>query len=432
MARNQFTKTLFTIRRNIEIIIPVAFAAYFVFGTFFQHGFARAIPTIIVIFGGIVFVATALIFRKFSTTNTFFTAVPEGAIKEIVKGEGGPVSHFVMAFKGYHLNDPRRSWHDASQPDWEVLPNAPGRTDRNYDDRLWLTHWIGIYSVGIPKFRDVFSYKFMWNEQRSLPDGSQGMWSRDEETQLVLAKKFAYLFCLPSVITKDGLEVKLEYLVTLHITNPNVALNDTDKWLMQIQAAAESIARGFVNNNEFMTIRCQHGRSETTGLANEGFAKPIIALTQALMNEKNPSKPLGTKGAYGVTIDNVDLLELELTGDAKKNESEAVQAVFVAQQKGDALRITGDAEAYALTAKETAQAKAIEMNGAARASAIRAELDALKDAGELAPLVIQSNALIEASKGAGTTLVWANSPFAAAALPAAANLLEHLKPKEKA
>jgi regulator of protease activity HflC (stomatin/prohibitin superfamily) len=141
---------------------------------------------------------------------------------------------------------------------------------------------------------------------------------------------------------------------------------------------------------------------------------------------------LGTKGAYGVTIDNVDLLELELTGDAKKNESEAVQAVFVAQQKGDALRITGDAEAYALTAKETAQAKAIEMNGAARASAIRAELDALKDAGELAPLVIQSNALIEASKGAGTTLVWANSPFAAAALPAAANLLEHLKPKEKA
>lgn len=87
--------------------------------------------------------------------DILYTEVPERTAKAIMRS--GSLDHFVMSLKEYHLNKPGSRRFDPTKPEWEVLKNRP---NKNYDDRNPLSRWLGLYWVGIPPFRKVYSYTF--------------------------------------------------------------------------------------------------------------------------------------------------------------------------------------------------------------------------------------------------------------------------------
>ena len=110
------------------------------------------------------------------------------------------------------------------------------------------------------------------------------------------------------------------------------------------------------------------------------------------------------RGRYGVEIRTADLQTIDLSGDGKASHQAAATRAYVAEQDARAVVLEGEA-----------RASVIEMTGNKEASALASRLKVIKENGEAGTLLAQLDAMREASKGAGNTIVWANNPFIAPA-----------------
>lgn len=363
----------------------------------------------------LMFVAVPFFFQWLAEEDIFFTTVKEGTAKAIVRGKS--FERFIMSFEGYHLNDPsKRRRHRPDKPDWEVLYHGRGNLDgfvreddRFYDDRPWWLRSLGLYWVGVPWAHSVYVYGFEWNETiTDKESGKEKILSRAEATDFIFVADFTYAIETNGAETKDRLPTDELTLVTVAIRNPYHALFSGEDWMRRITAAINRLVRNFVGKNPFSKLISSDLRK---------FSVEIVGLTEKLPNDDpDPNiPPHGLKERYGVVIRTADLQTIDLTGDLRRQNQEATTRKYAAEQEAVAILVDGKAKA-----------EVIEITGEKEAAALRKRLEVIREHGEVGIALAGYDAIQEASKNAGSQIIWANNPLAAVATLLAP------KPAEKA
>lgn len=341
---------------------------------------------------------SGFVFSGWADNDRFFTKVKEGTGKVIVKGK--TFHRAILSFAGHHLNDPSKSWHDPSEPDWEILPNEP---DENYDDRLHLSKEFGLYWVGIPGMRSVYEYQFDWNEYRGENNGEQELWHRDEVTSIFKANDFTYVMVLENVKTKDNVPVRAEFSIIVQVTNPYLALFGADDWKALMESYVDRQGRNFIGSFTYDQLRSE--TDEFKHCEHENFSKPIVELTHELPEEKVCNakvKPKGLKGR-GVTIKAANMAKIDLFGVfAVENEKSSVLK-FTAERQAEATKVTADAQAYATIRTADANAYDVAMQGGSKAIAARTLLREYAKHPDLAKASMAAEAM--GKPGDGKTIV---------------------------
>lgn len=360
--------------------------------------------------------------------DVLFTKVKEGTAKAIMTGD--TFHHFVLSHRGYHLNDPR--WkkdpaddrYDNSLPAWEIVPNPDvtkpgGKPPEVYDNRGWLLRKLGLYWVGLPPFRSVYEYNFVWNEEKVDTTGKPHLWNREGTTNFIYTSKFPYLVVIDSAETEDRLPLDGMYQLTVQINNPFSALFHTENWLESVTGYSNRQARNFIGARKYGALVSE---TKVTGDPNdERFSTTILELNTALPGQTGTDN--GTRKQNGVTIISADLQQLEITGDQAGTIRAATLKAYTADQDAYATVAAGEAEGKAELARGTAKAAVITLTGKAVGGAYKERLNALKEFGDLAPILLQTDAM--SAEGPGRTIIWANNPFIASK-PGLAEALEGL------
>ncbi len=341
---------------------------------------------------------SGFIFSGWAENDRFFTKVKEGTGKVIVKGK--TFHRAILSFAGHHLNEPGKSWHDPSEPDWEILPNEPGES---YDDRMHLTKEFGLFWVGIPGMRSVYHYQFEWNEYRGEPGGEQELWHRNEDTSIFKANDFTYVMVLENVKTSDNVPVRAEFSVIVQITNPYLALFGADDWKALMESYIDRQGRNFIGSFTYDQLRSE--TDEFKQCEHENFSKPIVELTHELPEEKVCSakaKPKGLKGR-GITIKAANMAKIDLFGPYAQKNEESSTRLFTAKREAEATRETADAQAYATTKAADADAYKVAMAGGSKALAARVTLREYARHPDLAKASMAADAM--GKPGDGKTVV---------------------------
>lgn len=386
--------------------------------------FLILVLVVIVLLGAGVIAGVPSFLQWLAKENILFTTVKEGTVKAIMRGDS--FDHFIMSFRGYHLNDPRKSWHElwlkdengaevvcngqkVKLPDWEIVYHGAGNKkgfketdDGFYDGRHPLLKTLGLYWVGWPWAKSVYVYGFEWNETYTK-EGKEEVLPRAEATDFIYAADFTYAIVTTGAETKDLLPTDELTLVTVAIRNPYRALFSGEDWIRRITAAINRYVRNFVGNKgygELISIAKGTGKKALKAWAKE-FSQPIIDLSKLLADEtEDKLPPKGLKGRYGVEIRTADLQTVELSGskEEKAKHQEAAAKVYTAKQEAEATILAGEAKA-----------NVIKMTGDKEAEALEARLAVIEKhpSGEM---LAQLDAMREAG-GAGARVIWANSPF---------------------
>lgn len=346
-----------------------------------------------------------IVFPWLAEENILFTTVKEGTIKAVMNGKS--VHHFLMSFAGYHLNDPSKDWYDPNPEigDWTVVSHA-GKDDSAYDDRSWISKYLGLYWVGWSWRASVFVYRFEWNEtETDIVSGKEKVRSRSELTDFIFVSDFTYAVVTDAAETKEGLPTDELTLVTIAIRNPYRALFSGEDWMRRITAAINRHVRDFVGNEEYSHLI-------STKIDKGDFSKAIIELNDKLPDDKDGK---GLTSRYGVVIRMADLQTIELSGEAKKEHQEASTAKYTADRKAEAVVVAAEAEAKSIKMKGGAEADVIEVIGGKEALALRARLEVIKEHGDVGITLAGYDAIQAASKNPGSQIIWANNPLGALA-----------------
>jgi regulator of protease activity HflC (stomatin/prohibitin superfamily) len=355
--------------------------------------------------------------RWLADEDILLTTVQEGTAKAIMQGKN--FHHFVMAYKGFHLNDPlNKKIHvefktvndkDVPAQDWEVLPND--QPDKYYDNRPLILRWLGLYYVGIPGLsRSVYQYPFTWSEWTTR-EGKRYLWERPNiRTDFIYMKNFPYAIRMDDLKTADLLPVDIDAVLTTRTMNPYLALFRTEDWLFQVTAAAERVGRDFVGSHKFTELNDAFRQSEQGEYVKRNFSRPIMKLTNELLDHDDADhSPAGLSGKYGIAIEVADLLDVDLTGDAKALHEEETLKAYVAEQTAIATVTTATADAKAIKKRGRANADVKIMDGQAEATSLGARLKIIRENGSTGALLAQLDAMH--TDKPGDKIIWANSPL---------------------
>lgn len=361
------------------------------------------ITAVLVLLVGLVVLAPFFL-KWLGEENILVTTVKEGTAKAIMRGKS--FERFIMAFAGYHLNDPTKSWYKPNFPDWEVLYHGKGNRhgftytqDDFYDDRSFILKHLGLYRVGWPWANNVYVYAFEWNETYTDSEGKEKVLPRAEATDFIFVTDFTYAIVTQEAETRDLLPTDERTLVTVAVRNPYRALFSGEDWMRRITAVINRHVRNFVGSKTYEELISHDDANAATASDWTDFSAPIIALNTKLPDDDVANPPNGLQGRYGVEIRTADLQNLDLSGDGKKSHQEAATTAYVARQQAAAKRTIGQADA-----------DVIEMKGAGEASALSKRLKVLETHGENGKLLAQLDAMRDAG-GAGARVIWANNPF---------------------
>jgi regulator of protease activity HflC (stomatin/prohibitin superfamily) len=363
------------------------------------------------LFGGVSALAIAgaarvllpIVLKPFALKDQFWTLDPEAKGKIAIRG--GDFDHAILASDISHLNDPRKRWYDRRFPDWEVLPNT--KPSAYYDDRWSIIKAFGGYWVGVPWNVEIYEYSFTWNEpclnERGEPDYRP---RRNQPTKLWFACEFEYIFTFEA-LTSDNLRVKIQYGLTVQITNPRKALFGIDDWLQRVEVAADRVAKDFIGTHSYALLRGE-GEKSVNPEAKENFSAPIKDLTNKLLDE-DAAIPYqtGTCGHYGITISAADFRAIELAGAFAAANEEATIKVYNAEQNARSEVIDSEAKATVELNVGMAKAKVIQLTGNATAEAADKRLAAYAKQPELATTMMETDA--QAAPGPHAKIIFAGA-----------------------
>lgn len=323
---------------------------------------------IAVALGGAAIVGAPYALIPLAKKDAFLTYVAPGDGKMILKGE--EFHDFFISLPGYHLNRPGAKYYDRESRPWEILPNSQGTDDAYYDPRPKWMRDFGFFPIGIPGQRSVNEELFEWVEEskgRIVP--------RSEYTRKFKVNAFPYVIVQTEVISKDGLPMKLTYIVGLRIINPHVALILTEDWLVQMEATIQQAVRNWASGFNFMDLISQTDGADDAIKEKEDFER--------MVKEHNKE----TRERFGVAIDSAELKAPVPDGPEAQAYLDSIAAPFKAQKAAEvkAIEFTNkaaetvalaEAEAAATRATGSAQAEATEAVGLAEAKVEAAKAEA--------------------------------------------------------
>lgn len=337
-----------------------------------------------------------------------FTFGIEGAAKMVVKGNVHVRT--LMWWKGHYVNTPRRCGYQPKVRSGEVLEhNRPDKHASQY--AWWKIHWkffelFGIYWYGLYPFKRIYVYKFEWAEEKIGEDGKSKPWHRSEHTDHIFVKNFPYWVKLSMAEDKNNLALDMDYLLTIHINNPEWALFHTDDWLKRVSADANNRAKVYVGSREFNEIKTEKGTGDT---GTSEFADSLCKLNDNLTTEPGVK---GTKLSYGVTINGAAMVSLAPAGAEAEKVMAALEAKRVAELNADALVATADGYAESERRKAHGDADATRRRADGEADAIGKVYDKVQSYGPFGFGMRQLDTLKAAADSKGSHTIWANNPLA--------------------
>jgi len=343
----------------------------------------------------------------FAQNDIFYTYVTSGDGKRIDKGR--EFHDFIISLPGYHLNKPGTKYFKGGERPWEVLKNDEGRPESYYDGRPKWMQDFGYFWVGLPGQRSIHSELFAWNEYTGDVDANENkiIRSRKEDTKIFKVNTFPYVMIDTEIMTKDRFTVKVTYVLSLRITNPHIALLDTEDWFVQVAAVVSQQVRNFIGGFAFRAIVSLADEEEGSKEAKaENFSEIMEALSQKLSDEEpgTPNLKKGTTGRYGVTIVSADMQSVVPFGAQAEAAYKALVAQFLAETEKKVTEINSDAAAYATTTTGTAEAAMTKLKLQAQAEGESDRFKAAQANSEGAKIVLGTEALKEAN----TTYVLGN------------------------
>jgi regulator of protease activity HflC (stomatin/prohibitin superfamily) len=393
-------------RYLVEIVVVLGLIALGV------YNMSLTVKVVIPLFVGFLIILAWIWFL--AKGNSMFTFVREGSAKAIMHGDG--FHHFVMRFRNYHLNDPRKPWFDPSIPEWQVIfhgrPDGeinhddPKFHDRSYDDRHWLLRALNVYWVGIPPIYRVNRYRFRWNEIVVGDDGKEKLYPRNEMTDFIFVQDFTYAIVADNAHTSQGVPIEAVHLDTLAVRNPHRALFIVDNWLLRVGSATSREARNYIGKRTYRQLLSETDETDPSAIQADSFSAPICKLNKVLPDIEEP--PYGLEGRYGVKIRTSDLKSINLPEGAE-DVGKATTAEFIAIENARALKVSSEAEATAELVTGKAKADVITLTGKAHAKALDARLKVILKAGNTGELLAQLDAM--SADGPNKTVIWANNPF---------------------
>jgi regulator of protease activity HflC (stomatin/prohibitin superfamily) len=309
----------------------------------------------------------------FAERDLFATYISPGDGKMILRGN--EFHDFHISMPGFHLNHPDAEYFTDKADPWEILPNEEGKTDDYYDVRpLWMRKF-GFYPVGIPFQRKVNEEIFEWKQE----SGGEII-HRRELTRIFKVNAFPYAIIQREVISKDGLPMKLTYIVGLRIVNPYKALIRTEDWLVQLEAAIQQAVRNWASGFDFMELISQ---TDETGDAaqKEDFEKMVKAIAEEMHKR------------FGVVIDSADLKAPMPDGPEAQAYLDSIAAPFQAEQAAKVTVTAATAQAAAEEAVGMAQARVQDAQAKAAVAGEIARYEAAEKHAEGASAVIAGEAL---------------------------------------
>lgn len=325
----------------------------------------------------------------------------EDGTAKLVVDRGGKFKHAIMVYTGFHLNDPRKTWYDASLPDWEIVRDEPGK---KYDDRHWLVREAGVYWVGIPPFRRVHWYAFEWNEMRlNTETKKEEVWSRREKTDFIYIKPFNYATVMENVENADGIPLSILYMTTIAIKNPFKALFRAVSWLSITNASTGREAKNFIGGSTYDELKNEEAARKSGKSGN--FSLPIVELTNHLPDDAPAATDCGLHARYGVTIQTADLQSF----DPPESLRAATVLRYQKQEEAAGVEALGRAQATVAILKGKADARVVILKGVGEGAALRARIRALRDSGRMGELLLQTDAMM--AQGPSSKVIWANNPF---------------------
>ncbi len=286
----------------------------------------------------------------FAERDLFNTYISPGDGKMILKGD--EFHDFHISLPGYHLNRPGTEYFKRGIAPWEILPNEEGKTDDYYDSRPEWMKKFGFYPIGIPFQRKVNEEIFEWKQE-----SGDRIIHRREPTRIFKVNAFPYVIIQRDVISRDGLQMKLTYIVGQRIVNPHKALIRTEDWLVQVEAAIQQAVRNWASGFKFMDLISQTDARGKKARLKENF--------ELMVRELDAEMRL----RFGVAIDSADLKAPMPDGPEAQAYLDSIAAPFKAQQAAEVLVTDANAKAAAAEAAGRATATVTEVTGLATAKA---------------------------------------------------------------
>lgn len=351
----------------------------------------------------------------------FFTFVKEGTAIAIARG--GNFSHFIMAYTGHYLNDPRREWYDPDpkQPDWEVLEVGPEMKVKSWKDvsayNKWALHLrllerLGIYYYGFWPFFQLDQRKFQWTERRlNATTNKEEPWTREAQTSMIYIADFPYWLKLEGAEDEGGIPLNLDYLLTVRTNNPYKARYTIADWLARLTTDSNNAAKRWVGSQAFKDVT-----KENAGGVS-GFVEALQALNGRLATENSKS---GAPSSLGVTIVAASLQEVTIAGSDPVAIEKATTAQTVATMQAEATRskARGDADAVRIKSQGDAEALVTIANAEKeRIGTVYGEIHKHPHGVRLREV----DAIEKAAASPGATIIWAQNPGLAGAAAILAN-----------
>lgn len=234
--------------------------------------------------------------------NLFFTNVPEGKIKVIMKG--GRAHCFIASIKD-RLIDPKTG----------EIYSASTSQPRGFWDEMF-----GIKFMGWPSIYKVYTYEFHWNKYVTDQTGKHKMVHKDAPTDMLYFRA-PYVIEIPNLETKDRRQVTLLVQFVTETTDAKLALFSTPNWLAIVESAVIAALRDYVASKDFDTIL-----NEPKELGGDFVSSVSVIDKNGIGNQ-----PLGL--TVGQKLQSINLLSIE---PDDKDAVKAMNAKKTAKDNADA------------------------------------------------------------------------------------------------
>jgi len=279
----------------LEMVATIITIAFF--------GLPLAIPFVVIVFLVIGFL---LIYFWWAPRNLFFTFVPEGRAKMVVRGD---------AFEKALIQWSGRSLAAVSVPEQKI---DVGDVIETPDKKAFFG---GLKFYGWWPVSDILIYPFSWTNR--LPDGEIKEHKR-EIIDHILLKPDVYWARVSEAEDKNLLPVDVEMVLTIRIVNPYKALFRIQNWLETVINRTAPAVRDRLTEKEF-----DKWITEPADLGKEIFSDLV---QNGLLNEFGKE--------YGVEVQKIEVTSI----NPPANYREATLKRFVAERERDAVLVGADAE----------------------------------------------------------------------------------------
>ena len=278
----------------------------------------------------------------------FFTA-PKEAKAEFVMA-GNTDKRMIMVWKGHSADDGSQISPTNSTHGWLHYVNPLN----------WMERW-GIYWIGLWPFYKIYTYDFVWTEEKTDDNGKIIPFTRratrnvpEGQTSFIKVNDTNYFVVANDVKTKDGVPLKFILLLTVRIENPRKALFSGEEWLERTGGTVTNMTVKYCGVLSYEQVIASNPATLT--IYKDGVRlPPIIKTLEELIMLLGDGKPDDVQGvdldlltAYGVRIVAAKIHSIDFADAAAAEEfRKATTQKYVAEQEGlgKAAKATGEAAA---------------------------------------------------------------------------------------